>query len=63
MNFLGNRMNIQGTRAELPALDNKFLNNTSNQSSLDGKKEQKKMMVAKREEKDLKKSLWHPGSL
>lgn len=32
-------MNIHETRAELSALDNKFLNNTSNESSFDGKKE------------------------
>ena len=32
-------MTIQGIRAELSALDNKFLNNTSNESTLDGKKE------------------------
>lgn len=34
-------MNIHETRAELSSLDNKFLNNTSNESRLDGKKEER----------------------
>lgn len=58
MNFLRNRRSIQGTGAELSALDNKFLNNTSNQPTLDGKEEKKRNGSKKKREREISRKVF-----